>query len=97
MGQFKTCELCNQYFNTETTNPGSNPHKCEPSALVARILALKGRLRSQREEWQPRQGCGHAYDCAVHNAPALELPNGPCDCGATREEIAAADAASTPI
>lgn len=24
--------------------------------------------------------CGHASDCAVHNAPAL--PVGPCDCGA---------------
>ncbi len=23
--------------------------------------------------------CGHASDCAVHNAPALEV--GPCDCG----------------
>lgn len=24
------------------------------------------------------QGCGHASDCAVHNAPAL--PVGDCDC-----------------
>ena len=80
MSDFKTCELCDVVFNAQTSNSATNPHRCEPAALVARIIALKQALKSERKRSQPKQGCGHAIDCAVHNSPPL--PSGPCDCGA---------------
>ena len=80
MSNFRTCELCDRDYNAATFNAASNPHRCEPEALVARILALKEALKSERKRSQPKQGCGHTADCAVHNG--LELPVGPCDCGA---------------
>jgi hypothetical protein len=81
MSDFRTCELCDLDYNAATFNAASNPHRCEPEALVARIVALKEALKSERKRSQPKQGCGHTVDCAVHNSPAL--PSGPCDCGAT--------------
>jgi hypothetical protein len=41
MSTFTSCELCNRDYNAATFNAGSNPHRCEPEALVARILALR--------------------------------------------------------
>src|SRR5258708_29145739 len=80
MSQYRTCELCEVVFNAETSNAATNPDRCEPGALVTRIVALKAALKSERRRSQPKQGCGHAVDCAVHNGSAL--PDGPCDCGA---------------
>jgi hypothetical protein len=80
MSDFKTCELCDVVFNARTSNSATDPHRCEPEALVARILPLKEALKYERKRSQPKQGCGHTVDCAVHNSS--ELPSGPCDCGA---------------
>jgi hypothetical protein len=79
MSSFTTCEFCSLDYNLATSNAAINPHRCEPAALVARIVALKEALKSERRRLQPKQGCGHAIDCAVHGAPTL--PSGPCDCG----------------
>jgi hypothetical protein len=82
---FRTCELCEVTYNAPAFNVVNNPHRCDPGALAARIVSLKDALRSERKRWQPKQGCGHAFDCAVHNAPTL--PSGPCDCGAGKDAI----------
>jgi hypothetical protein len=80
MSRFTTCELCEVVFNAETSNAATNPHRCEPADLVTRIVALKEALKSERKRSQPKQGCGHTVDCAVHSSPGL--PSEPCDCGA---------------
>jgi len=80
MSDFRTCELCDVVFNAHTSNSATDPHRCGPAALVARIVALKQALKSERKRSKPKQGYGHAANCAVHNGP--ELPIGPCDCGA---------------
>ncbi len=78
MSDFRTCEFCDVTFNAHTA--ATDPHRCEPAGLVARIVALKEALRFERKRSQPKQGCGHTADCAVHNGS--ELPVGLCDCGA---------------
>jgi len=59
MSDFRTCELCDVVFNAHMSNAATDPHRCEPAALVARILALKEALKSERKRSQPKQGCGH--------------------------------------
>ena len=39
-----------QYYNADTFNAASSPHRCEPAALVARIVALKEALKSERKD-----------------------------------------------
>jgi hypothetical protein len=79
-----TCELCNRGFNAATFNAASNPHRCEPEALVARILALKDALKSERKTiateaalWARGRLRGSQFSWA---------PSGPCDCGAAPAE-----------